>query len=313
MYILGVTSDMDQIWDIPAFIKYLSTNQHKSIGIDILPEALCMRHLKVYDILDCFEFASVAIHTWNPLEYHPKYKILYKKKNFWFGRQSAVTEYQCEYTGAKTFFCMYHRPTAARLGLAGYLHNKYAEISLIHFSADTSDNSIDQFEFNKLSTWSTSSLTHAVDLVPKLPMLLSARDQLQAALGYLYTDPLTNFYRDILVDVIVETHVAGTTFFPTEKTIRPMLLGKSFLSFASVNYLAYLRQMGFRTFADFWSEDYDGYEGRERLIRMLAIIDEISSMTRSQQATMFWDMQYTLQHNRQLLSTQSWNNTITKI
>ena len=92
-----------------------------------------------------------------------------------------------------------------------------------------------------------------------------------------------------------------------------MLLGKPFLAFASVNYLAYLRQMGFRTFADFWSEDYDGYEGRERLLRMSAVIDEISAMTLGQRETIFWDMQYTLQHNRQILSQQSWNNTITKI
>ena len=92
-----------------------------------------------------------------------------------------------------------------------------------------------------------------------------------------------------------------------------MWLKKPFVIFASNNYLAYLRQMGFRTFADFWSEDYDGYEGRERLVRMLAVIDEISTMTVNQRETMFWDMQYTLQHNRQILSQQSWNNTITKI
>ena len=88
------------------------------------------------------------------------------------------------------------------------------------------------------------------------------------------------------------------------------MLGKPFLAFASVNYLAYLRQMGFRTFADFWNEDYDGYEGRERLVRMLTVINNISSMSKTQRNTMYWDLQYTVQYNRELLISGTWNNKI---
>lgn len=311
MYILGCTSD--RIWNIPALIQYLVQHQNQPIIIDIQPEAICLHNLGLYDILDCFNFASVTIHTWNPLETHPQYTIKYKGKNFWFYRQANITDTQREYTGAKTFLCLYHRPTAGRLALAGYLQQHYADLSLIHFSTDTSHNNLIQFEFDKLLTWHVSSVSNSSKLLSYLPILLSSNDQYTSTQGYFYSDPLTNLYRDILVDVVVESHVIGNTFFPTEKTVRPMLLGKSFLIFASVDYLAYLRQMGFRTFSDFWSEDYDGYEGKERLVRMLAVIDQISAMTVSQRETMFWDMQYTLQHNRQILLQQSWNNTITKI
>jgi hypothetical protein len=311
MYKLGCTSD--RIWDIPALIKYLTQNQHKSIIIDIQPEAICLRNLGLYEILDCFEFESVCIQTWNPLEKHPQYHIKYKGKNFWFNRQAKITDAQCEYTGAKTFLCLYHRPTAGRLALAGHLQQYHTELSFIHFSADTTDDNLVQFEFDKLLSWHEPSVELAGKLLTKLPILLSPRDRYTSTRGYFYDDPLTDLYCDILVDIIVESHVVGNTFFPTEKTIRPMLLGKSFLAFASVNYLAYLRQMGFKTFADFWSEDYDGYEGKERLVRMLEVIDKISAMTHGQRDTMFWDMQHTLQHNRQILSQQSWTNTITKI
>ena len=308
MYTLGCTSD--RIWSLAEFIQYLAQHQHKSIVIDIQPEAICLHNLGLYKILDCFEFKSVCIQTWNPLEAHPQYTIKYKGKNFWFDRQAEITNSQCEYTGTKTFLCLYHRPTAGRLALAGHLQQYYAESSLIHFSFDTADDHLIQFEFDKLLSWDLPSVELASKLLPSLPILLSSSRQYTSTQGYFYDDPLTDLYRDILIDVVVESHVVGNTFFPTEKTVRPMLLGKPFLAFASVNYLAYLRQMGFRTFADFWNEDYDGYEGRERLVRMLTVINNISSMSKTQRNTMYWDLQYTVQYNRELLISGTWNNKI---
>lgn len=311
MYLLGCTSD--RFWDMPGLIQYLAQNQHKSISIDVQPEAICLHNLGFYKILDCFDFESVTIHTWNPLEKHPQYIIKCKGNNFWFDRQADITPSQCEYSGGKTFLCLYHRPTAGRLALAGYLHNNHADSSLIHFSTDTTDDNLIQFEFDKLLSWHLPSVENAAKLLPCLPILLGPRDQYTGSLGYFYTDPLTELYKEILVDVVVESHVAGTTFFPTEKTVRPMLLGKPFLVFASCNYLVYLRQMGFRTFADFWSEDYDGYEGKERLVRMFSIIDTISAMTKTQRETMYWDLQYTLQHNQNILKQHEWSNNVTLV
>ena len=92
-----------------------------------------------------------------------------------------------------------------------------------------------------------------------------------------------------------------------------MWLKKPFIVFASKNYLCYLRQMGFRTFADFWSEDYDGYEGRERFIKILQLIDSISKKSKTELNAMYWDMQYTLDHNYNLLLTQNYQNNITYI
>lgn len=305
-----VAATSDCIWNILALIQYLVQHQHEDIIIDIQPEAICLHNLGLYKILDCFEFKSVCVQTWNPLETHPQYTIVYKNRNFWFDQQASITDAQREYTGEKTFLCLYHRPTAGRLALAGYLQQHHPELSHIHFSADVTDDNLVQFEFDKLLLWDASSVETASKLLPQLPILLSPQDRYTPTQGYFYNDPLTDLYRDILIDVVVESHVIGNTFFPTEKTVRPMLLGKPFLMFASVNYLAYLRQMGFRTFADFWDEDYDGYEGRERLIKIFSVIDKLSLMTNDQRETMFWDMQYTLQHNRELLTSRKYNNKI---
>jgi len=116
-----------------------------------------------------------------------------------------------------------------------------------------------------------------------------------------------------LVDIVVESHVAGKTFFPTEKTIRPMLLKKPFIIFGSANYLDYLRQMGFRTFADFWDEDYDGYEAADRLLKIQSLINLLASKSINELEKMYWDMQYTLDHNYNLLMTQSYHKQIKEI
>jgi hypothetical protein len=81
--------------------------------------------------------------------------------------------------------------------------------------------------------------------------------------------------------------------------------------------MCYLRQMGFQTWqtpeSTFWSEDYDGYEGRERYIRILALIDELAKKSKEELEEMYLAMQPILDHNYNLLVTQSYNNTITKI
>ena len=92
-----------------------------------------------------------------------------------------------------------------------------------------------------------------------------------------------------------------------------MLLKKPMIVMASKNYLAYLRQLGFRTFADFWDEDYDGYEGADRYVRILDLIDSLAQRSIMDLEKMYWDMQYTLDHNYNLLMTQQYNRRIREI
>jgi hypothetical protein len=92
-----------------------------------------------------------------------------------------------------------------------------------------------------------------------------------------------------------------------------MLLKKPFVIFGSKDYMAYLRQMGFRTFADFWDEDYDGYQGKERYLRIIKLIDQIAELSREQLESMYWDMQYTLDHNYDLLADKKYKTNITPL
>jgi hypothetical protein len=311
----------DKLWNQYEFIKYLVDNQHNSIELDIVSEAIDLENLGVYKLLDLFEFEQVIINTWNPLEKHSRYKIKFQGSTFWFTKNDLnglryvvdIDPNLHYWDQKKTFMCLYHRPTAGRLGLAGHLYQNYIDQSIIHFSVDTNINSLMNFEFDKLLSYDVDSVVPAANLLKSLPILQSSRERHTKYNGYDYADPLTALYKSILVDIVGETHVLGETFFPTDKTTRPMLLKKPFISFASRDHMAYLRQMGFQTFHDFWDEDYDGFETRDRLLKMHQVIADIANRPVNELVDMYKQMQPILDHNYNLLMSQSYNTTITKI
>ena len=300
----------DKIWNQLELIEYLLKNQNQKIELDIKPEAICLESLGLYKILDLFNFEQVIIHTWNPLEYHPKYQNKLIGKNYVLKKITQIPTQLQTWDQTKIFFCLYGRPTAGRLGLAGHLFNNYNQQSLIHFSTNIDD--YYKFEFDKLLAYDVNSMSDATGLLQHLPILQSSNDQ-YSPFEYDFSDKLTTLYQHILVDVVGETFVQGTTFFPSEKTTRPMLLKKPFIVFASRDYLAYLRQMGFQTFHGFWDEDYDGFETKDRLLRMYQVIADIATRPVDELVEMHKQMQSILNHNYDLLMSQGYGTTLTKI
>lgn len=311
MYRVGCTSD--KIWNMPGLIRYLSTNQGKSITLQIDPEAVCLRTVGVYDLLDCFRFQSVKILTRNPFESHDLYTIVHGQFDMWFYHQPQISVDLQAWNGKRVFLCLYGRPTAGRLALAAWLGEKCPDISHIHFSTGIEPDDLEQFELDKLLSYDHNMIEPVGKMIGRLPLLMGTSERRTAFHGYDYGDPLTKLYQDILIDVIVESHVKGLTFFPTEKVIRAMWMKKPFVLFASRNFLDYLHQMGFRTFSDFWSEDYDGFEGRDRLVRICKLLDHLAALDKKSLMSMWLDMQYSLEHNFNLLKNKQYLSQVTQI
>ena len=307
----------DKIWNLVELIEFLSDRQGKDINLVINPEAICLESIGLYKLLNCFQFSSVNIKTENTLESHPVYNINNTWKNKWLAHIPVIPTELHTWSGNKKFLAFYHRPTASRLGLASYLFAHYKNQSTIHFSYDTDIDKLQLFEFDKLASLRTESLSDVSAMLPHMPLYAYENydlDEITKRYDYSYSrDPGITMYRDILVDIISEAHVIGNTFYPTEKTARAIWLKKPFLMFASRNYLDYLHQMGFLTFNDFWSEDYDGYEHRDRYLKILEVIDTLAQMSTEELISMYQHMQYILDHNYNLLVSQSYNTKITQI
>ena len=80
---------------------------------------------------------------------------------------------------------------------------------------------------------------------------------------------------DAINQWVAETITRGESFFATEKTVRPIVGCRPFLLYGTVGFLKNLKQAGFRTFSELWSEDYDQFEGPERWNQIKLTIDLI--------------------------------------
>ena len=80
------------------------------------------------------------------------------------------------------------------------------------------------------------------------------------------------------IELVAETYTLGTTFFPTEKTVRPIVGNKPFVLYGPIGYLQNLKNLGFKTYSDFWDESYDKYQGPQRWQKIQQVIEHILTL-----------------------------------
>jgi hypothetical protein len=114
-------------------------------------------------------------------------------------------------------------------------------------------------------------------------------------------DPNQNIHTDLLqhydkfcIELVTETYTIGNTFFPTEKTFRPLMAVRPILVYGPPNFLQRLRDMGFETWSSCWDESYDKLQGPARWQAIRQLFEHI---TVDQQV---WDI---ANRNRQHLKT----------
>jgi hypothetical protein len=262
--------------------------------------------------LDQFEFASVTILTHNPFLRHERYciKFVHSRPSCLENPVKIDSELQT-WNGSKVFMCLYGRPTAARLVLASHMFEHHADKSHIHMKYSNSDNELQLFELNKVVTYSQDYIEPIGRMIKHMPLEIAPKTN-YVTWGYdwAHESVLTAKYQDIFVDIVGETFVDGCTFFPTEKIVRAMLLKKPFIVYGSCNFMEYLRQMGFKTFYDYWNEDYDSYSTKERLTRMIDIINHIADLPSTTLRQMLASMQDVLDHNHDLIVNQTFKRQV---
>lgn len=102
------------------------------------------------------------------------------------------------------------------------------------------------------------------------------RDQFgQIGNSALTNKSLLSHYHLFGVELVAETMTLGTTFYPTEKTVRPISALKPFVTFATAGFLKNLQELGFQTFSDIWDESYDNLEGAARWQAIKLVIADI--------------------------------------
>ena len=282
-------------------------------AIDLNNEGPCADTIGLYRLLDgvcqqfAFDPAQIEIVTANREEQHSRYRITVRNNLHWFSK--TLTAYRSLDALApknfnNLFGCLYNVPSWDRLCLLSYIHRTTQHSSLLTCNGTWQPDRYNTYYLNTLIDHAPTELANVAEYLKTNPS--AALDDVAEAKPVTAEHQMQVWplYSDFFVDVVAETYNTGLSFFVTEKTLRPMLALTPFVVNAPPGYLSMLKyDFGFRTFDAWWDEDYDNYQGYERIQRMYQIIDQLDKLSAAQCQDMYADMMPVLQHNKQHLLT----------
>jgi len=301
--------------------------------VDIHLEGPCCQTIGLYRLLDSFCKVSgysksrITIITANLIENHSEYKII-PNSQYWYEVkeiQKWLLKNQCihDFLPTKHFGNFVGRSTWYRLWIGAYLFNRHRKKTLQTFHSSFSCNYVvlptegifDNLELDHLNQFRCPDILGVIEFLNNCPLIISPDDVLRAQKinGYIparnnqcypLQHPanlmLEDYYREIFVDVVCETKVMGQSFFLSEKTWRPIVFKRPFVSMNAIDSLKNLKKLGFKTFDSWWDESYDDYSDQDRVRKLLKLIDEISQWPIEKCQTVLKEMQEVLDHNYQV-------------
>lgn len=105
-------------------------------------------------------------------------------------------------------------------------------------------------------------------------------------------------YTESFLSIVTESRCITPFACVSEKTLKPMLMKRPFVLIAGPYALKHLRELGFKTFSDFWDESYDLIERPEKRIQAaLKTIDHILDRPLDELKKMLVQMDDILHHN----------------
>jgi hypothetical protein len=140
-----------------------------------------------------------------------------------------------------------------------------------------------------------------------LPLYVDSKEQIDRhQYGYINftdTNALEEFYHTAFLDIVCETWHMGNTFLPTEKIARPLALKNPFVLYGPKHFLRNLRRLGFKTFGNYWSEEYDNHAGVERIKLITKQIDSFANESETELEKLYKTLEPVLEHNQKLYQT----------
>lgn len=100
------------------------------------------------------------------------------------------------------------------------------------------------------------------------------------------------------VNVVTETLFSKDQIFLSEKIFKPIYTAQPFIVLGNPHTLSKLKELGFKTFSDFWDESYDEeLDFQKRLEKIMDVLFEINDKTHDELLDMTRSMEEILRHN----------------
>lgn len=91
-------------------------------------------------------------------------------------------------------------------------------------------------------------------------------------------DAVMQYYKTSYINIVNETYFFSNIIHLTEKTYKPIAFKQPFLMLAAPRSLQHIKEMGFKTFNEFWDESYDlETDHNKRFEMIIEIVKDIAS------------------------------------
>jgi len=117
-------------------------------------------------------------------------------------------------------------------------------------------------------------------------------------------DPVKHLYDNSLVNIITETYFFNKIIHITEKTYKPIAFMQPFIMVAAAGSLKHIKDMGFKTFEDFWDETYDlEVDDKKRFTMIVSLIETIAKWTEEEKTQFTFKVKDIVDYNVAHLNT----------
>jgi hypothetical protein len=195
-------------------------------------------------------------------------------------------EYNTEKIPEKLFLVWNRRFRHHRIALALGLE-KYGLLDRSYVSLGRTDPENTSFQLQDVVSPDVRRIYGVTDdnlssLINKLPLVLDGETNIHQMCGD-FDAAARPFYQNSLVSLVTETNYELNEVTLTEKSFKPFKERHPFITLGAKGTLKAMKSLGYRTFNEFWSEDYDEIDDPVlRMCRTLEIINQIGQWNEAQ-------------------------------
>jgi hypothetical protein len=287
-------------WLNPQQVHELLKQSHDQVIMHMNSEGASMTALGIADMIDrYYRPDQVWIQAWpnteDPVKYHRCERYLYSHF-FWMARRYWHHESK-PVTHEHRFGMFVGRHTLPRLRVLHDMITNHADQTLFSMMAASQLPPAVGVDLEQMEQWSLGPDYEQWMRDPGIESLDGHRVRDQYLPECNTNLSLLNHYHRFDIEIVCEAYCRGPCFFPTEKTVRPLLFGKPMLIYGPRHFLHNLRIQGFRTWNYIWDESYDELEGLPRWQAMREQIHKLA--THRNFSRLMADVQDIMLHNQQ--------------
>lgn len=286
--------------------------KQQPVHINLNSEGPDAAKLGLYSLLDniCDRYnypkEHVTIKTCNQLEAHPEYCILKRAPLYIKSAQQFAIQHQFPpktfAQDFKHFGLFVGRSNWLRLWLASHLYNCHSDKTALTFHYDPAlDFHQDHLGLDDLIRFhpGLAQELNPMQLIKHCPIVDQAVEEYPILTPAHFN--IGKIYHTFFMEVVCETYSQGTSFYPTEKTWRPIINRTPFIVQGPIDYVNNLHRIGFKTFDRWFDESHSQDDYGYQPVGICATLDRIAAYSVTELEAMYIDMQDTLEHNYQVM------------